>query len=144
MLCTGIGMVEALVGPVTGPPSHGTIRTANACYILALVALTTREWCMPSPASGASGNTRVRTMPRTRRRRLAVTALVVVDALAILCAALTATWLWFDSFTAPVNLESPDLHIAFWQLALIVVPLWVAMLALTGLYDLDRVSWGLW
>ncbi len=99
---------------------------------------------MPNPTSGVRDTqTGARTMSRTRRRRLTVAALVAIDAVAILCAGLVATWLWFGSFTAPVNLETTELHISFWQLALIVVPLWVAFLALTGLYDLDRVTWGL-
>jgi len=63
--------------------------------------------------------------------------------MAILGATLLATRLRFGSLTAPVAFESPELHISFWQLALVVVLLWVSLLALTGLYDLDRVTWGL-
>jgi len=99
---------------------------------------------MPNPTSGTRGSrSGARTLSRTRRRRLTVAALVITDTLAILGATLLATRLRFESLTAPVAFESPDLHISFWQLALVVVPLWVALLALTGLYDLDRVSWGL-
>jgi len=72
-----------------------------------------------------------------------VAALVTVDALAVLSAALLATWIYFGSFTAPIAFESSGLKIAFWELAVVVVPLFVAVIALTGLYDLDQVSWGL-
>jgi len=82
-------------------------------------------------------------LSRTARRRRFVAALVVVDAAAILGAAFMTTWIRFGSITAPVRFESPDLHVSFWQLAVFVVPLWLLMLALLGLYDHDRLSWGL-
>lgn len=99
---------------------------------------------MPRKASGARDDeVVVRVTSRSARRRLTVMGLVGVDALAILVAAFLATRLWLGSFTAPVAFEDPSLHIAFWQLAFVVVPLWAASLALSGLYDLDRVQWGL-
>lgn len=69
--------------------------------------------------------------------------LVVLDGLAVLAAALLATYAKFGSFTAQVSFEKPDVHVDFWQLALVLVPLLVLFMALAGLYDLDRVSWGL-
>lgn len=80
---------------------------------------------------------------RRARRRTLVLALVAVDALAVVCAALTATWLRFGSTTAAVGFESPEVNVSFWQLALFVVPLWILMMGLGGLYDLDRLSWGM-
>ncbi len=44
---------------------------------------------------------------------------------------------------APVDFESLDLRISFYQLALIVVPLWLVAFAFGGLYDLDRLNRGL-
>lgn len=81
-------------------------------------------------------------MGRRSRRFWTSLILVAVDALSILLAALVATWLRFGSLQAIVAFESPDAHIEFWQLAVVVVPLWVSFLGLAGLYDLDRVSWG--
>ncbi len=72
-----------------------------------------------------------------------VVVLVVLDGLAILSAALLATFVKFGSFTAQVAFEKPDVNVDFWQLALVLVPLLVLFMALAGLYDLDRVTWGL-
>lgn len=66
-----------------------------------------------------------------------------LDAVAILAAALVATWLRFGSLLARISFESPDVQMEFFELAVILVPLWVAILGLNGLYDLDRVSWGI-
>jgi len=94
--------------------------------------------------SGAHAEGDSRTRPtRTARRRRFVAALVAIDALTILAAALVATWIRFGSMIAPVRFESPELHVSFWQLAFVVVPLWICLLSLSGLYDLDRLSWGL-
>lgn len=99
---------------------------------------------MPNPPSGHDtplvGR---RPLTRAARRMLTVVALLLIDVFAVLVAALTATRLRFERFTAPVAFESADIHIVFWELAIIVVPVWVGFMALTGLYDLDRVSWGL-
>ncbi len=77
------------------------------------------------------------------KRRWMVATLLAGDALGILVGAVLATAMRFGSFTAQVGFESPDVQVEFWQLAVIVVPLWVAFLALGGLYDTDRVSRGL-
>lgn len=90
----------------------------------------------------AKGGSKSRLTRRVRRRRF-VAALVGIDAIAILLAAFLATWIRFGSITAPVRFESPDLHVSFWQLALVVVPLWLCLLGISGLYDPDRLSWGL-
>jgi len=75
---------------------------------------------------------------------VAVTAaLVISDALAILCAGLLATRLRIGAFTSPVPFENTTLTVSFWQLAAVVVPLWVFFLALARLYDLDSVTWGI-
>lgn len=81
-------------------------------------------------------------LTRRARRFWTGVMLVGVDSIAVLTAALLATWLRFRSLTALVAFESSDVHMEFWQLAIVIVPLWVAFLGLAGLYDLDRVSWG--
>jgi len=72
-----------------------------------------------------------------------VWTLVLTDALAIFFAAMVATYLRFGSVVAPVAFENPEVSVDFFQLALVIVPLWVAFLALSGLYDLDRATLGL-
>jgi exopolysaccharide biosynthesis polyprenyl glycosylphosphotransferase len=81
--------------------------------------------------------------PRRRRRAYVVVALVVCDALAILCAGLFATWAKFGAITEPVRFENAPTTVAFWQIAIVIVPLWVMFLAIAQLYDLDSVTWGL-
>ncbi|MDZ4169069.1 MAG: sugar transferase [Coriobacteriia bacterium] len=79
---------------------------------------------------------------RSRRFRLAL-ALAMADAAAIFVALMLATWVRFGSATARVAFDYTDLHIAFWQLTVVTVPLWVGFIALAGLYDLDRVTFGI-
>ena len=81
--------------------------------------------------------------PRVRRRIALALAFVFSDVLAILCAVYTATWMRFGAFDAPIAFEDTSVHISFWQLAVFVVPLWVCMLAVSGLYDSDRIAWGI-
>lgn len=69
--------------------------------------------------------------------------LVIIDSASILIAALIATWLRFGSLGTLIAFEAAEIQMEFWQLAIVIVPLWVAFLGLAGLYDLDRVSWGL-
>lgn len=98
---------------------------------------------MTSP--GSSGSTRshaVEMGPRSLRRRRFVTLLVAVDSVAVFIALMVATWVRFGSGTAFVGFENTDLDIAFWELAVVTVPLWVAFLGLGRMYDLDRLSSG--
>lgn len=80
---------------------------------------------------------------RLARRRRFVVSLVVVDGCAVLCASLVSTWLWFQSLTAQVAFESHSLDVSFWQLTFVVIPLWLALLGSAGLYDPDKLSWGM-
>lgn len=77
---------------------------------------------------------------RSVRRRTMVIALIVSDGTAIFMAAMVAGLIRFGSVGAPVSFENTDVQIDFFQLALVIVPLWVAFLALSGLYDLDRAT----
>ena len=99
---------------------------------------------MPTPAisSIAPGGWWARA-PRRQRRAYVVVALVACDAIAILCAGLFATWAKFGGITAPVMFENAPTTVAFWQIAVVIVPLWVMFLAIAQLYDLDSVTWGL-
>ncbi len=79
---------------------------------------------------------------RAAQRARLVAALLAADSLSVFMALMLATWLRFGSVTAGVAFDDADLDIAFWQLALVTVPLWVAFLALGRLHDLDRVTFG--
>jgi len=85
---------------------------------------------------------RSRPLSRRARRRMMRAWLLVGDAAAVLVATLVATWVRFGSFTASVAFETDGLEIAFWELALLVVPVWMLVLALSGLYRTERVTWG--
>lgn len=84
-----------------------------------------------------------RSVPRSvMRRRLTIT-LMSADALAILFALSLAGLIRFGSVGARVAFESPELDVSFWELSILVIPLWIGLLVFTGLYDLDRVSRGI-
>lgn len=80
---------------------------------------------------------------RRQRRSFVVVALVFSDAIAILCAGLGAAWMRFGGIGAPVVFENTTLTISFWEIAAIIVPLWIAFFAAARLYDVDSVTWGL-
>lgn len=80
---------------------------------------------------------------RSVMRRRMVAALVTADAAALLFALFAAGLIRFGSVGARVAFEDPLLDISFWELSIVVVPLWLCVIALTGLYDLDRVSAGI-
>ena len=80
---------------------------------------------------------------RRSRRAWVVVALLCADTLAVFLAGVVATLSRFGTLGAVVGFENTDLTIEFWQVALVVVPLWIAFLALSRLYDVDSVSWGL-
>jgi len=69
--------------------------------------------------------------------------LVATDSIAILLAGIAATVLRFDSLSAGVGFENTALNVEFWQVAVFLVPLWVFFMALSGLYDVDVLTWGL-
>lgn len=63
-----------------------------------------------------------------------------MDACALVITGLLATWLRFGSLSYPVNfdLNSP---IPYWQFAACVAIVWLAVLWIEGLYNLDRLAW---
>ena len=81
--------------------------------------------------------------PRRRRRVYVVATLVICDAIAILCAGLGASLTLFRDVNATVHFENTTLTIAFWEVAVVLVPLWVMFMAAARLYDVDSVTWGL-
>lgn len=93
--------------------------------------------------SGAQRAANGRPAGRSRRRRTLLVLLVASDAVAIFVAAMTATYVRFGHITARVAFENPAVQVDFYQIAVVVVPLWIAFIGLAGLYDLDRVSFGL-
>ena len=98
---------------------------------------------MPKAASAAvkHGGWWTRT-PRRRRRVFVVVALVACDTVAILCAGLVATWIRFGAVDHRVAFEGTSLSLSFWEIAAVLVPLWVLFLAAARLYDLDSLTWG--
>ncbi len=80
---------------------------------------------------------------RNRRRRRVIGLLLVSDAVAILVAGMSATFIRFGSVVAAVGFDSSVLTVEFWQIATLMVPLWILFLALAGLYDYDVLTWGL-
>lgn len=92
-----------------------------------------------TPSNGRSPGA----VARARRRRRVTWVLLLSDTVAILLAGMTATLLRFGSVVAPVGLENTTLTVDFWQIAVLMVPLWIGLMALTGLYDLDTLTWGL-
>jgi len=83
-------------------------------------------------------------MTRRQRQRVIAVALLVSDVIGILVAGMVATYVRFGAFNAEVAFEDLEGSIAFWQVLIVVVPLWLAFLALGGLYNTrvvdDRVS----
>jgi exopolysaccharide biosynthesis polyprenyl glycosylphosphotransferase len=96
-----------------------------------------------APAGSARRKGRWSRASRRQRRLYVVVALVLCDAFAILLAGFAATRIRFGSFGAPVSFENTTLTIAFWEIAVFLVPLWVLFLALARLYDIDSVTWGI-
>lgn len=76
-----------------------------------------------------------------RRRRLRV-ALFISDASMLVTAALTAVFLRFGTFDAPVSFSGNDFSLNYPQLSLLTAGCWIVCLAIERLYDLDRLFWG--
>jgi exopolysaccharide biosynthesis polyprenyl glycosylphosphotransferase len=74
---------------------------------------------------------------RTRRLRMRAT-LVGLDAVALLTAGMVASQIRFGSVFSAVAFENTTLHVQFWQVAFIIVPMWLLLLASAGLYDIDQ------
>lgn len=79
---------------------------------------------------------------RAARRRRTRLSLIASDGLALYAAMLAATYLRFGALDALVAFEDATVYLTFWQLGLIVAPLWMVFLASEGLYDPQRLSWG--
>lgn len=96
-----------------------------------------------SSAGPASGPPSPGAVTRNRRRRRIVLALLFSDCLAILSAGLGATLLRTGSFRTAVSFDNSSVTVEFWQVAVLMVPLWVSLMALSRLYDVDTLTWGL-
>jgi exopolysaccharide biosynthesis polyprenyl glycosylphosphotransferase len=99
---------------------------------------------MASAASRSAGSGTWSKAPRHRRRALVTTALLASDAIAILAAGFLATVLRFGNLVSEnVQFEGLTSTISYWELSILIVPLWIVFLALARLYDLDAVNAGL-
>lgn len=77
-------------------------------------------------------------VPRRTRRRRVISSLLSVDAVAVILAGMFASQVRFGSVFSSVALENTTVRIQFWEMALVMVPLWLVSLGSAGLYDLDR------
>ncbi len=91
---------------------------------------------------GASPRDPVHGPIRGERKRRTRAVLLAADTVSIAAAAVCATYVRFGALNAPVGFENPDVHVAFWQLGLLFVPIWILFLWGEGLYDPQRLSWG--
>lgn len=96
-----------------------------------------------SQPANAAPSTWWKSASRSQRRAWLGTSLVLGDALSIVIAGLAATWVRFGVTTARVTFENTSLSISFWEVAVVVVPLWIVFLAFAKLYDVDTIAWGL-
>ena len=83
-----------------------------------------------------------RFMARARRRVVLVSALLITDIVALLVAGLMASAIRFGSVGTLESYAELGPNVTYFDLALIMTPIWIGMLALERLYDLDRVFWG--
>lgn len=96
------------------------------------------EGARPTPPPNA-----LPTVTRRRRRTRNVGLLVLADAVAIVASGLLATWLYFGDLSTSVSFENETVGVTFVQMMLLITPVWLVFLWLGGLYDLDRLQWGL-
>jgi exopolysaccharide biosynthesis polyprenyl glycosylphosphotransferase len=68
--------------------------------------------------------------------------LLGADLVGIIAAGLLAAWLRFGTIFAVEAFENAAQEFSFIGLTLLVAPVWLLVLWLAGLYDLDRVTWG--
>jgi exopolysaccharide biosynthesis polyprenyl glycosylphosphotransferase len=74
-------------------------------------------------------------------RRGIVAVLIACDALMVTLAGIVATLARFDTLGAVVVLNNGPTHVQFVWLSVALLPLWIALFAYEGLYDLDRLEW---
>lgn len=95
-----------------------------------------------SPASVSADSRPYPAASRRSRRRRQIVTLVLGDIFGILVALMIASHMRFGSVLARIGFDATDFTVTFWDVAMVVIPLWIVLMALTGLYDLDRISWG--
>ncbi|MBU4556376.1 MAG: sugar transferase [Actinobacteria bacterium] len=86
------------------------------------------------------GATRIRVEDRALHDRRITTELLIIDALLLVLAGLVTTWARFATFNEPVAIDV-NFTFQYWQLSLAVAVLWVGVLWMEGLYDLERLAW---
>lgn len=79
---------------------------------------------------------------RTSRTRTLVSMLVIIDTCALLGATLLAAYIRFDSLFSVAGLENIHASINYYEISMAVTILWLITLALEGMYDLERLTWG--
>ncbi len=79
---------------------------------------------------------------RHQRQRLIVGMLLFGDATALLAATLLAEYVRFRSLNSNVGIAQLMGDVSYTGISFVVVALWLAVIALSGLYDLERLFWG--
>lgn len=80
-------------------------------------------------------------MARRRRERLVRTALVCSDSIALLAGGFLALYLRYGRLDATLNTGAG--WIPYWRVVVVVAAVWQLVIAIEGLYDTDRLSWGM-
>lgn len=80
---------------------------------------------------------------RSSRRRIITGFLVVVDAVAVLAAGGLATIIRFGAQNPDVGFENISDDVTFLQVSVALAAIWLISFALSGLYNLERLAWGL-
>lgn len=89
-----------------------------------------------------NGATSVEFPDRSRRKRLIVRTLLATDTMMLVGATLAATWVRFGTLGEDVAIGSIGRFVSYWQVSLAVSLLWLVILAVDGMYDLERLTWG--
>lgn len=96
-----------------------------------------------SPVESTSGLHSCAALSRRIRRKTVRLMLFASDIVALVASGYLATYVRFGNLAVPVTFENRDIYVTFVALSIMAVPLWLSFLATEGLYDLDRLSWGM-
>ncbi len=81
-------------------------------------------------------------MARRRRERIIRLGLVLSDSLALVLGGFLALLMRYGTFDAALQIR-PGHWIPYWHVVLAIALTWLTTLALQGLYDTDRLTWGM-
>lgn len=102
-------------------------------------------WEVSNGGSGAASVTTAQPrqfLSRLACRRHIATLLAVTDTSALLAATLLAAYVRFDSIYSVAGLQNIHATVNYYEISLVVTMLWLAALAVDGMYDVERLTWG--